>query len=101
MGLRSMLLKGDPALEACLIRDSAHILLGAAGPHVGKIQIALLQLDGLGIAPGELAAQLFGLTVRSFIDSGPEGVFEFTNRLPTEVTVEYTVLAKFHLAPRV
>jgi len=161
MGLRSTLFKGDPALEACRIRHSAHILPGAVGPHVGKIQNALWELDKLRIDPGELAARrygpstaaavlaykrkrhiinfsyertednivgmktidamdtelarsgpgpapspappalpscgvsrvvdsgtLFGLAVSKSILGGVEAVFEFNNRLPTEVTLD-------------
>jgi hypothetical protein len=41
MPLQSKLFRGDRALEACLVNDSAHITEGAAGGHVGKIQTAL------------------------------------------------------------
>jgi len=58
--LESAFFKGDPALEACLVHDAAHITKGAAGNHVGKIQKALGQIDNLVIAPGELSAQTYG-----------------------------------------
>jgi hypothetical protein len=51
--LRSQLFAGDAKLEACLTRDSAHILQGAAGDHVSKIQGALFKLDNLIIDTGE------------------------------------------------
>jgi peptidoglycan hydrolase-like protein with peptidoglycan-binding domain len=35
----------DPQLEACLVRDSAHITPGAQGAHVKKIQTALNDLS--------------------------------------------------------
>ena len=60
MGLQSNLFKGNPALEACLLYDYAHIPPGAVGNHVGKIQTALVQLDGLQIDPSELAADRYG-----------------------------------------
>src|SRR5262245_45243526 len=50
MPLHSKLLGGDANLEAAAVSDSAHILQGATGPHVGKIQQALIQLDGATIA---------------------------------------------------
>ena len=56
MSLQSQLFKGDKALEACAVQDSAHIQLGAVGQHVGKIQTALSVLDRLDIDAGELAA---------------------------------------------
>ena len=45
MGLQSKLFRGDAKLEAAAISDPAHITLGARGPHVGKIQQALIELD--------------------------------------------------------
>jgi len=50
MTLQSQLFRGDPKLEAAAVSDPAHIVPGASGPHVGKIQQALNQLDGAGIA---------------------------------------------------
>ncbi len=50
----------NPALEDCAVKNSAHILLGAQGEHVGKIQSALMQLDNLTIDAGELAAKRYG-----------------------------------------
>jgi peptidoglycan hydrolase-like protein with peptidoglycan-binding domain len=55
-----MLYKGDPRLEACLVQDSAHVQSGASGDHVFKIQTALILLDDLKIARGELAAKTYG-----------------------------------------
>ena len=49
MALQSDLFRGDPKLEAAAVSDPAHILPGANGPHVGKIQTALIQLDGAAI----------------------------------------------------
>jgi hypothetical protein len=45
MPLSSQLFRGDPALEAAANDDSAHIIQGARGPHVVKIQTALNTLD--------------------------------------------------------
>ncbi len=45
MPLRSNQFKGDPKLEACLLKDSAHVKSGATGDHVSKIQRALLILE--------------------------------------------------------
>jgi hypothetical protein len=39
--------KPDPRLEACLVRDDAHITPGAIGDHVKLIQIALNQLSNV------------------------------------------------------
>lgn len=60
MGLQSQLFRGDQQLEACLVKDSAHVVPGAIGTHVGKIQTALLTLDNPVIDASELAAQRYG-----------------------------------------
>lgn len=45
MSLQSKLFRGDPKLEAAAVSDQAHIMLGATGPHVKKIQQALNTLN--------------------------------------------------------
>src|SRR4051794_31180153 len=56
----SMTFRGDPRLEACFVSDAAHIMLGARGPHVSKIQKALIIAASKVIGQEELNAQLFG-----------------------------------------
>ncbi len=51
MALQSQLFRGDTKLEAAAVSDPAHILQGAAGEHVRKIQQALIQLDGAALDP--------------------------------------------------
>jgi len=51
MALQSKLFRGDAKLAAALVSDPAHIGQGAIGPHVGKIQQALNELDGAGLNP--------------------------------------------------
>ena len=60
MGLRSRAFAGDTALEACLLRDQAHITPGARGPHVEKIQGFVMFLDGATIEQTELLARHYG-----------------------------------------
>jgi hypothetical protein len=60
MGLQSKQFKGDSSLEACLVRDSAHVAPGTSGDHVMKIQNALMSLDNLPIDPGEITARRYG-----------------------------------------
>ncbi len=45
MGLISKMFRGDPDLEACLLKDGAHITLDSFGVGVMRIQVALLWLD--------------------------------------------------------
>jgi hypothetical protein len=49
MPLSSQLFSGDPQLEAAAVKDSAHIVLGARGKHVEKVQTALNILDNAGL----------------------------------------------------
>jgi peptidoglycan hydrolase-like protein with peptidoglycan-binding domain len=51
MALQSDLFRGDPKLEAAAVSDPAHIVQGARGDHVRKIQLALIQLDDAAIVP--------------------------------------------------
>ena len=49
MALQSKLLRGDSKLEAAAVSDPAHIVPGASGAHVAKIQQALIELDDADI----------------------------------------------------
>jgi hypothetical protein len=60
MELQSELFKNDKKLNACLVDDYSHVMLGAAGDHVGKIQTALTRLDFATIDAGELATKRYG-----------------------------------------
>jgi hypothetical protein len=60
MGLQSSLFRGDPRLEAAAVSNPAHILRGASGPHVQKIQTALILLDRATISDDELFRAFFG-----------------------------------------
>ena len=67
MGLQSKLFAGDPKLEAAALSDPAHIVPGARGPHVGKIQRALVRLDNMTIADEELEAALYGTSTANAV----------------------------------
>ena len=67
MALESKLFKTDPALQACLIRPNAHIIPGAAGEPVRKIQTALGQIDNASISPAELSAAQYGQTTAAAV----------------------------------
>src|SRR5262245_37014640 len=60
MSLQSQSFRGDPKLEAAAVSHPAHIVPGAVGEHVAKIQQALILLDGTDIDSGELAAKRYG-----------------------------------------
>lgn len=60
MALKSFLFAGNQALEQCAVRDASHILRGAKGVHVGKIQAALAALDDAAIDPAEWRGRIYG-----------------------------------------
>jgi hypothetical protein len=60
MPLRSKLFGNDRALQACLVDDRAHVLLGAVGDHVAKIQSALLLVDGSQIDQPDRDGKRYG-----------------------------------------
>jgi len=67
MSLLSRLFRGNPALEACALQDSAHITRGAAGDHVAKIQFALFTLDRLAIDRAELVSHKYGVSTAAAV----------------------------------
>jgi hypothetical protein len=67
MGLQSKLFCGDPKLEAAAVSDPAHIMLGASGPHVQKIQTALILLDGAAISAEEVQRTFYGTSTAAAV----------------------------------
>src|SRR5262245_8414143 len=55
--LRSQLFRGDAKLEAAAVSHPAHIVPGARGDHVRKIQLALNRLDNAGLDPDGIYGQ--------------------------------------------
>lgn len=76
MSLQSLLFRGDPKLESAAQSNSAHIMQGATGSHVNKIQFALIRLDNAAITqdgsygPETAAAVLAYKQKRNIINSG-------------------------------
>ncbi|WP_020696466.1 peptidoglycan-binding domain-containing protein [Reyranella massiliensis] len=67
MPLRSEFFRGDARLEGAASRDSAHVIPGTSGPHVEKIQLALMLLDDARIAQAELEADAYGPTTAAAV----------------------------------
>lgn len=57
MALKSQLFRGDPQLEAAAVSNPAHIVPGARGEHVRKIQRALNLLEDAGLDPDGIYGQ--------------------------------------------
>ena len=57
MALKSRLFRGDAKLEAAAVSNPAHIVPGATGDHVRKIQRALNLLDNAGLDPDGIYGQ--------------------------------------------
>jgi hypothetical protein len=60
MALQSKLFRNDHRLEACAVSDASHVVEGAVGEHVHKIQTALMLLDDARIDATELQAKRYG-----------------------------------------
>jgi len=67
MPLASNLLAEDKRLQSCLVSDPAHVKLGDQGPHVRRIQVALILIDDAAIDQGELDAQYYGPSTASVV----------------------------------
>lgn len=62
MTLTSEAFKDDEKLKACEVSHAAHIMQGARGPHVAKIQKALMALNAGTIAAAEIQQEFYGPT---------------------------------------
>jgi hypothetical protein len=60
MALNSNLFAGDPRLEACAASNPDHVTPGTTGPHVSKIQAAVMVLDDAAIDETELDTSSYG-----------------------------------------
>lgn len=60
--LVSRLMSGCVELQKCATQDSAHVLEGASGDHVARIQRALVVIDVADIDEAEIRARHFGPT---------------------------------------
>lgn len=67
MSLKSKLFSGDPKLEAAAKSHPAHIVPGAIGEHVGKIQQALERLDKATIDAGERQSMRYGASTANAV----------------------------------
>lgn len=67
MTLKSQRFAGDQKLEAAATADQAHIVRGASGAHVTKIQSALIELDGAAISGREIELALYGSSTASTV----------------------------------
>ncbi len=65
--LISKLFIGDSLLQACEDHDQSHITLGTHGDHVSKIQTALLILEDVSVASGELKSKTYGKSTANAI----------------------------------
>jgi len=67
MGLISRLFGNDFALQKCLVEDAAHVVPGAIGEHVAKIQTAVSRLDGYRIGPEETVKYHYGASTAAAV----------------------------------
>jgi len=88
MALQSQLLRGDPKLEAAAVSDSAHILPGARGPHVLKIQQALIQVAGAAIVPDGSYGPATAAAVADFKRKQQPQILNFAGKIDNIVGVK-------------
>jgi peptidoglycan hydrolase-like protein with peptidoglycan-binding domain len=67
MALSSNLFVDDLELNACAVSHADHLTQGATGPHVRKIQSALMVLDDAAISDVELDGATYGPTTASAV----------------------------------
>ena len=67
MFLQSRLFRGNAALEACLVKDSAHLIQGSRGEHVRLVQRALVYLGEKEISGQEYRQGIYGLTTAAAV----------------------------------
>ncbi len=67
MALNSRFFSGDKKLEAAAVSHPDHIVPGARGEHVAKIQQAVIMLDGAVIERSEIEAMQYGNTTANAV----------------------------------
>ena len=67
MPLVSNIFRSNTRLQSCLVLDASHVTPGSSGDHVGLIQIALSEVDGLIIDGAEVAAKRYGLSTAAAV----------------------------------
>lgn len=90
MALQSQLFRGDTKLEAAAVSDPAHIVPGAQGPHVGKIQAALIQLGAANLTPDLSYGSKTAAAVRAFKQK--RGILNFEGKID-EIVGKKTIAA--------
>jgi hypothetical protein len=67
MPLRSVMLRDDAKLQACLTSDPAHVVPNARGDHVARIQKALLLVDKANLDASELRGKFYGASTTAAV----------------------------------
>lgn len=92
MPLLSRLFRGDAKLEAAAVNDAAHILQGARGEHVRKIQAALNLLNGAALAPDASYGPKTAAAVRAYKQKRRIINFSYQT-LPDDIVGKMTIAA--------
>ena len=96
MGLKSHFLRGDERLEACLIKDEAHIYAGLTGAFVSKIQYALICVDDFRPASNEFPCGFFGPTTKAAVHKfkSKRGIINFAYETKVDDIVGKMTIAR-------
>jgi hypothetical protein len=98
MPLKSKHFKGDARFEACLVSDPAHVVPGERGPHVAKIQSAIIVLGAGIISPDEIRADFYGPTTARAVlhfKGHPRNILNTAlhQRVPDDIVGKKTIAA--------
>jgi len=100
MALKSELFRGDPKLEAAASSDPAHILPGQRGPHVVKIQRALIQVAGADIAPDGIYGPATAAAVADFKRNQKPQILNFAGEIDNIVGIKTMAALDAGLLPK-
>jgi hypothetical protein len=88
MALRSELFRGDKKLEAAAVSDPAHILPGHRGPHVAKIQQALIQVAGADLEADGIYGPATAAVVADFKRNQKPQILNFAGEIDNIVGIK-------------
>jgi hypothetical protein len=88
MALQSQLFLGDARLEKAAVSDPAHIVPGERGPHVVKIQQALIQVAGATIEPDGTYGPATAAAVADFKRQHQPPILNFAGKIDDIVGIK-------------
>jgi hypothetical protein len=100
MPLKSELFRGDTRLEAAAVSDPAHILPGERGPHVVKIQQALIQVASADIVPDGIYGPATAAAVADFKRKQKPQILNFAGEIDNIVGIKTMAALDAGMVPK-